>query len=378
MILNSIYGVTFRVSVIITISALMLVGSASATTYTVCASGCDFTGIQEAIDDVNTLDGDTIEVYSGNYQECFDINKQLHLQGIDTGLGKPLVGIYGGFLKTINYISVDGVTLEGFHIINSQTIIRSDNNILKNNFIGGDETQWARITLESSNNNLFINNYLNDYQSTLKLESSSYNTFRDNFIDAMEGHNAHLKSSNHNTFKNNIIDSSHGENALLLSSSHYNKIINNEILGHSNNIKLQSSSNNDIKYNTIESDNGGSGEYNFKISYDSNNNRIYYNDISILRISGSDELNIDAGINQWDDGINTGNHYSYYDESSEGCNDVSTIDGNCDAPYNIPGGSNIDKYPLTSTTPIPIPEFPTIILPIVTVIGLMFLLQRRR
>lgn len=67
MILNNIYGSTLRIIVIITISALILVGNASATTHTVCVIDCDFTGIQEAIDDVNTLDGDIIEIYSGDY-----------------------------------------------------------------------------------------------------------------------------------------------------------------------------------------------------------------------------------------------------------------------------------------------------------------------
>lgn len=58
-------------------------GVAQADTITVCPSGCDYANIQAAIDAASA--GDAIEVRSGTYYENVNVNKQLTLQGLDTG-----------------------------------------------------------------------------------------------------------------------------------------------------------------------------------------------------------------------------------------------------------------------------------------------------
>lgn len=53
-------------------------------------------------------------------------------------------------------------------------------------------------------------------------------------------------------------------------------------------------------------------------------------------------------INQWDNGIDTGNYYSNHNDPSEGCTDIDG-NGRCDSSYDIPGGvvsSNVDRYPI--------------------------------
>ena len=74
----------------VTILALCLVGTASATNWSVDGSGdADFTGIQEAIN--KAKEGDTIIVYSGVYHENVVVDKSVTLKGI----GYPIVDAGG-------------------------------------------------------------------------------------------------------------------------------------------------------------------------------------------------------------------------------------------------------------------------------------------
>jgi hypothetical protein len=54
------------------------------TTWTVCASGCDYSSIKAAIAAPTTLDGDTLAIAAGTYSEAgIAVNKSLTLQGED-------------------------------------------------------------------------------------------------------------------------------------------------------------------------------------------------------------------------------------------------------------------------------------------------------
>lgn len=56
---------------------------------TVCPSGCDSTSIQAAV--YNAHPNDTIDVYSGIYNESVVLTKDVTFRGIDTGSGEPIV-----------------------------------------------------------------------------------------------------------------------------------------------------------------------------------------------------------------------------------------------------------------------------------------------
>src|SRR5262249_46997857 len=57
-------------------------GAQAATTWTVCASGCDYTSIQAAIAAPTTVDGDTLALAAGTYTEAgISLDKSLTLQG---------------------------------------------------------------------------------------------------------------------------------------------------------------------------------------------------------------------------------------------------------------------------------------------------------
>jgi len=78
-------------------------------------------------------------------------------------------------------------------------------------------------------------------------------------------------------------------------------------------------------------------------NYTSDSNRIYHNDFIDNTNSAYDECN-----NTWDnESLQEGNYWSDFDEASEGAYDNNS-DGRVDSPYQIPGGSNVDNYPLVN------------------------------
>jgi parallel beta-helix repeat protein len=85
-------------------------------------------------------------------------------------------------------------------------------------------------------------------------------------------------------------------------------------------------------------------------------NKIFQNNLEDNDINAYDK-----GNNQWSENIGNsseiakmiprlsivGNYYSDFDKASLGCSDAN-VDGICDSSRKIKGGSNEDKYPLTS------------------------------
>lgn len=130
----------FGIAIGISLLSLLLVGNAGAVaTITVCASGCDYSSIQEAIDSAS--ESDTIKVYSGTYFEYgtqISVNKKITLMGVDTGDGRPILDCQNeGMGYTIGF-SADGIKLEGFIIHGNYyggISISSNDNIVKDNII---------------------------------------------------------------------------------------------------------------------------------------------------------------------------------------------------------------------------------------------------
>ena len=96
-------------------------------------------------------------------------------------------------------------------------------------------------------------------------------------------------------------------------------------------------------------------KYGIFVKPNSTNNTFMANDFL-----GNDVAASDAGGNHWNGSLKAGglqglmelvtgkkmkgNHYSDYDEPSEGCNDTNH-DGVCDLPKNITIGKSVDHYP---------------------------------
>jgi len=109
---NFSYRKVFSLLGIALLFCIVLCTPASAETYTVCPSGCNFTSIQEAINFAS--DGDTIEVLSGTYHEAIVVNRSVTLKGIDTDGDFPDIGKYGEPVMVT--ISAPGVTFEQFWV----------------------------------------------------------------------------------------------------------------------------------------------------------------------------------------------------------------------------------------------------------------------
>jgi hypothetical protein len=75
-------------SVLLILAILIIAGFAQAHR-TVCLNGCDSKSIQAAVYAAHP--NDTIDVYSGTYNESVVLTKDVTFRGIDTGSGEPIV-----------------------------------------------------------------------------------------------------------------------------------------------------------------------------------------------------------------------------------------------------------------------------------------------
>ncbi len=101
-------------------------------------------------------------------------------------------------------------------------------------------------------------------------------------------------------------------------------------------IHLSSSSNNTLTSNTVSNNDYGIGMY-------SSSNIVYHNTL----ITNTNYNAYDTGTNQWDS-RSVGNYYSDYTGTD------SNRDGIGDDPYDIPGSTSIDRYPLTGIRGFPL------------------------
>jgi parallel beta-helix repeat protein len=361
-------------------------------------SGENFSTIQAAIDDADTLNGHTITVGSGTYHENLNVNKQLILKGINTGGGKPVVDA-GGSGSAIT-LSGGNSTLEGFAAVNASyytnagIYVNSNNNILRNNTALNNN--FGLYLYSSRNNVLNGNNASNNYDRGIYLNSSSRTTMIGNNAsnngegihlysssnNMLSGNNASknkggngidlLDSSNNNTLNGNTANSNYWFGIALYSSSS-NALNGNTANSNKNNggIGLTYSSNNTVSGNTVSnniygislssssnstlSGNNASNSYVYGIylSLSSNNNNIYdnyFNNINNFYLYAS-YLNFwnitkTPGTNIIEGPYLGGNYWAYPNGTgfSQTCAD-SNGDGICDSPYTL-DSNNIDYLPL--------------------------------
>jgi len=328
----------------VTIFVLSLVGTASATNWSVDGSGgADFSGIQEAINKASV--GDTIIVHSGVYYENVVVNKSVTLKGI----GYPVVDA-GGEENAI-MLCADGITLVGFIVTNSGSlwnnaagikVTSNSNNISCNNA----SNNWEGIVLrESSNNTITGNDAGNNYMYGICLDHSSNNTITGNNVNNNNWYGICIDfSSNINTISGNTV-SNNNEGIIIWNSSSNtikgNTVSNNDRSG----IYLHwAASSNIITGNTVSNNN-----WNGIRIWFSNNNKIYLNNI----VGNDDNVySLDAN-NIWHspqeiaysyDGNAYRNYLGNYWADYAGRADA---DGIGNTPYSIDSKSDeSDDYPL--------------------------------
>ena len=152
-------------SVTILFMILAVFSAAAATTYTVTNGN----SLQDAINKAGN--SDLIIVESGIYGNV-DVNKPLTIQGKDIGFGQPVIDANNNSFG-IN-ISADGVSVDGFKVINASIAgiyVTSDNNNILNNVVTSNE---KGIYLAPSSNNRIYRNVMYDNQIANALDTNNF------------------------------------------------------------------------------------------------------------------------------------------------------------------------------------------------------------
>jgi parallel beta-helix repeat protein len=119
---------------------------------------------------------------------------------------------------------------------------------------------------------------------------------------------------------------------LVLSSG--NVIRNNDASNNYVGVRLVGSNNSKVQGNVA------SGNLEYGIVLEGSFGNVISDNVMMKNFIGNA---FDDGTNRWDDG-SVGNRYGDFDDPVEGCIDADG-DGICDRDREIPGGSNLDRFP---------------------------------
>jgi parallel beta-helix repeat protein len=255
----------------------------------------NYTTIQAAIEDPQTLDGHTIFVEKGIYLENVIINKSLSLIGENRS--NTIIDGNGG--ATVVWVVADNVTLKGFTLMN-----------------GGSGT-----LVENADNCLIMDNNFTQNVDAILVRYSVNCTLRQNIIGNNTGRGLLITNSWNFIVTNNHVfgNKAYGINV----NASLNGVIlqNNVYENYHDGIGLVSNSSNCIVVGNNVSYNAWWGIY---VSDFSNNNVLYHNNIINNTIQASDT----SLSNRWNDGLE-GNYWSNYNGVDE------DFDGIGDTPHSI-------------------------------------------
>ena len=219
--------------------------------------------------------------------------------------------------------------------LNSTSNNNLNDNIVANNLNG--------IYLSSSSNNSLNGNDVSKNSNGIYLNSTSNNNLDGNRV-ANNLNGIYLSSSSNNNLSGNNV--SKNSNGIYLNSTSNNNLDGNRVANNDLGIYLSSSSNNNLSGNNVSNNT-------FGISlYSSRNNKIYHNNV----INNTNQAMDSTSANSWDSGYPSGgNYWSDYNgtDLKSGLNqDQPGSDGIGDMPYQIPGSSSVDRYPLMKLSTI--------------------------
>lgn len=285
-------------------------------------TGLSYVTIQEAIDASETLDGHTILVDAGIYNENIVVNKQISLIG--DGSEVTVINAANSSEHAVNVTS-SNVEISGFKITGA--------------------TQWypsgCGIYLESVSNVSLLNNYITNNTYGIDLRFSNNNTLLNNAVCVNYfGINLEIGNCNNTIIRNNSsLNTAYG--IVLWAGSDGNHVVDNIFFGNGHGVTLGYSDFNMVSYNNVSENSIG-----MEIQQISNSNGIYHNNIvnNFQQVS-----NIPGTVNVWDDGYPSGgNYWSNYtgSDSNYGIGqNLTGWDGIGDIVHVI-DEDNTDRYPL--------------------------------
>jgi len=133
--------------------------------------------IQEAVD--AAMEGETVEVSAGTYNEAVVVEKQVELIGID----QPVIDANRSGYGAAVMISADNCTVDGLKITGAYygVYVESSHNTFNNNIISENQS-GIELSYETGNNTLTNNEISHNTLNGVRIYYSSENTLRDNAI----------------------------------------------------------------------------------------------------------------------------------------------------------------------------------------------------
>ena len=332
--------------------------------------------ISEALN--NAEEGDKIYVFSGLYQENFEINKKVTIVGIDE---EETIIDTRFDRRYLVEITTDEVTIEGITFsdddssmtspIGALLAINSKNNRIVGNTFKKYSEGYGIYIASSADDNLISNNIINRTARGIYIESSSTNDLANNEIHNCTDYGIDMDSStgNNRLYSNTIYNCPHGiyvtnsENinltynkivgstyyAIYLSGTSEALITNNHLKNNDGDGFYLSASNSFLKNNTLEENKRG-------ITLVGSNNIIENNTMISSSASGiyipsggnSNTLYLNKFRDNAPSAIDNGENIWYYQKQGNYWGDYNNIDKNVDGVGDFSYSKNgvMDKYPL--------------------------------